>query len=240
MQELESRLIESSGARRIMIATDGVFSMDGYFARLDEICCLASKYGAMVMIDDSHAAGFVGPTGRGTPEHFSVTDQVDVTTGTLGKALGGASGGYTSGRQEIIDLLRQRSRPCLFSNSVAPVIVAASLKAIHLIEEGGHLRTRLRNNTTMFRSRMTAAGFDVLPGEHPIAPVMYGDARAAIDASAQLLEDGIYAIPFSYPVVPKGRARIRIQPAAHTTLDIEHAIAAFERTSARKGDAVSG
>ena len=231
MDELEQRLREADGARRILIATDGVFSMDGYQARLDAICELADRYGALVMVDDSHAVGFVGSTGRGTPELHGVADRVDIVTGTLGKALGGASGGYTSGRAEIVSLLRQRSRPYLFSNSVAPPIVAASLAVLDLLETGDELRARLRANTALFRSAMTAAGFDILPGEHPIVPVMYGDAQAAVAAAQRMHEQGVYVVPFSYPVVPRGEARIRTQvSAAHTTDDIERAVAAFTAT----------
>jgi glycine C-acetyltransferase len=228
LDELEARLKEAKDARRILIATDGVFSMDGYLARLDAICDLAGTYGALVMVDDSHAVGFVGPTGRGTPEHFGVTDRVDVITGTLGKALGGATGGYTSGRKQIVELLRQRSRPYLFSNSVAPPVVAASLKVLDLLEDGGELRERLRDNTSRFRSAMTDTGFDVLPGEHPIVPVMYGDANAAAGAAERLLELGLYVIAFSYPVVPHGKARIRTQlSAAHSSADIDFAVECF-------------
>jgi glycine C-acetyltransferase len=231
LDELESRLQEAAGARRILIATDGVFSMDGYLARLDAICGLADRYGALVMVDDSHAVGFVGPTGRGTPEHYGVVDRVDIVTGTLGKALGGATGGYTSGRREIIDLLRQRSRPYLFSNSVAPPVVAASLKVLDLLEDGGALRDRLHRNTSRFRRAMTEAGFDVLPGEHPIVPVMYGDANTAVAAADRLLELGLYVIAFSYPVVPHGKARIRTQlSAAHTDEDIDFAVDCFRAT----------
>jgi glycine C-acetyltransferase len=229
LEELEARLKEAEGARRILIATDGVFSMDGYFAPLDAICDLAKKYGALVMVDDSHAVGFVGPTGRGTPEHYGVTDRVDVITGTLGKALGGATGGYTSGRKEIIELLRQRSRPYLFSNSVAPPVVAASLKVLDLLQDGGELRDRLRDNTTRFRGAMTGAGFDVLAGEHPIVPIMYGEASAAVTAAERLLELGLYVTAFSYPVVPHGKARIRTQlSAAHTTEDVDFAVECFK------------
>ncbi|HEY1775023.1 MAG TPA: glycine C-acetyltransferase [Solirubrobacteraceae bacterium] len=231
LSELEAHLREAAGARRVLIATDGVFSMDGYLARLDGICDLAERHGALVMVDDSHAVGFVGPTGRGTPEHYGVTDRIDVITGTLGKALGGATGGYTSGRKEIIELLRQRSRPYLFSNSVAPPVVAASLKVLDLLEHGGALRDRLRDNTTRFRTAMTDAGFDVLPGEHPIVPVMYGEANAAVGAADQLLDLGLYVIAFSYPVVPHGKARIRTQlSAAHTTEDIDFAVDCFKTT----------
>jgi glycine C-acetyltransferase len=242
MDELEARLEEAKGARRTLIATDGVFSMDGYLARLDAICDLAYRYGALVMVDDSHAVGFVGPTGRGTPEHWGVTDRVDVITGTLGKALGGATGGYTSGRKEIIELLRQRSRPYLFSNSVAPPVVAASLTVLDLLEQGGELRDRLRANTTRFRSAMTHVGFDVLPGEHPIVPVMYGDAGAAAAAADRLLELGLYVIAFSYPVVPHGKARIRTQlSAAHTTEDVDFAVECFKTTRSQpNGHAASG
>jgi glycine C-acetyltransferase len=229
MDELEARLKEASGARRRLIATDGVFSMDGYVAKLDAICDLAERYDAMVMVDDSHAVGFVGEHGRGTPELHGVTERVDIVTGTLGKALGGASGGYTAARREIVDLLRQRSRPYLFSNSVAPPIVAASLKVLEMLESGGELRARLRENTALFRGRMTELGFDVLPGDHPIVPVMYGDASAAGAAAEAMLERGVYVVAFSYPVVPQGQARIRTQmSAAHSRADIERAIAAFE------------
>jgi glycine C-acetyltransferase len=229
LDELEACLKEAAGARRTLIATDGVFSMDGYLARLDGICDLAEQYGALVMVDDSHAVGFVGPTGRGTPEHWGVVDRVDVITGTLGKALGGATGGYTSGRKEIVELLRQRSRPYLFSNSVAPPVVAASLQVLDLLEQGGELRERLRANTTRFRSAMTDAGFDVLPGEHPIVPIMYGDANAAGAAAERLLQLGLYVIAFSYPVVPDGKARIRTQlSAAHTTEDVDFAVDCFK------------
>ena len=203
--------------------------MDGYVAKLDEICDLAERYDAMVMVDDSHAVGFVGEGGRGTPELKGVMDRVDIITGTLGKALGGASGGYTSGRAEIVELLRQRSRPYLFSNTLAPPIVAASLKVLEMLESGGELRARLRENTARFRSRMTELGFDVLPGDHPIAPIMYGDAVLAGQTADAMLERGIYVIAFSFPVVPRGQARIRTQmSAAHSTEDIDRAIAAFE------------
>ncbi len=228
MVDLERQLKEAAGARYRLIATDGVFSMDGYLAPLDEICALAEKYDALVMVDDSHAVGFVGPTGRGTPEMFGVTDQVDVVTGTLGKALGGASGGYTSGRAEIVELLRQRSRPYLFSNSLAPSITATALAALDLLDSSGELLTRLRDNTALFRSKMTDAGFDLLPGEHPIIPVMIGDAAKAGRMADLLLAEGIYVIGFSYPVVPHGKARIRTQmSAAHSAEDVERAVAAF-------------
>jgi len=228
MAGLEAQLQASAQARRRLIATDGVFSMDGYVAPLADICELADRYDAMVMVDDSHAVGFVGATGRGTPELHGVTDRVDILTGTLGKALGGASGGYTSGRQEIIDLLRQRSRPYLFSNSVAPAVVGASLKVLDLLEGGSDLRARLRENTAWFRQEMTALGFDVLPGDHPIVPVMIGDAARATRLADLLLAKGVYVIGFSYPVVPAGKARIRTQlSAAHTSADLQTAAAAF-------------
>lgn len=228
MQDLEQQLQAASGARRKLIATDGVFSMDGYVAPLKEICDLAERYNAMVMVDDSHAVGFVGPTGRGTPELHGVTERVDIITGTLGKALGGASGGYTSGRAEIIALLRQRSRPYLFSNTIAPPIVAASLKVLDLLTTSDDLRARLRTNTQLFRERMAQAGFDILPGDHPIVPVMMGDAHRASALADRLLEKGIYVIAFSYPVVPQGKARIRTQvSAAHTESDLLRAADAF-------------
>jgi len=211
-----------------LIATDGVISLDGYVAPLSEICELAERYDAMVMVDDSHAVGIVGARGRGTPELHDVTDRVDIVTGTLGKALGGASGGYTSGRQEIIDLLRQRSRPYLFSDSVAPAVAGASLAVLDLLEGGDDLRARLRKNTAWFRTQMTELGFDVLPGDHPIVPVMIGDAARASRMADVLLGKGIYVIGFSYPVVPVGKARIRTQlSAAHTREDLTVAVAAF-------------
>jgi glycine C-acetyltransferase len=228
MADLEEQLRAAQGARRRLIATDGVFSMDGYLAPLGEICALAERYQAMVMVDDSHAVGFVGERGRGTPELHGVTDRVDVVTGTLGKALGGASGGYTSGRQEIIDLLRQRSRPYLFSNSVSPAVVGASLKVLDLLDSSDYLRARLHENTAWFRQRMTDLGFDILPGDHPIVPVMIGDAARASRMADLLLQKGIYVIGFSYPVVPVGKARIRTQvSAAHTRADLESAANAF-------------
>lgn len=232
MADLEAQLQAAAGARRRLIATDGVFSMDGYVAPLDGICDLAERYDAMVMVDDSHAVGVVGPRGRGTPELHGVTDRVDIVTGTLGKALGGASGGYTSGRKEIIDLLRQRSRPYLFSNTVAPAVAGASLKVLDLLEGGDDLRARLRDNTAWFRTRMTEAGFEVLPGDHPIVPVMIGDAARATRMADAILAKGVYVIGFSYPVVPVGKARIRTQvSAAHTREDLQAAVAAF--TAAR-------
>jgi len=228
MADLEAQLKDAADARYRLIATDGVFSMDGYVAPLDEICDLAERYDALVMVDDSHAVGFVGDHGGGTPELFGVRDRVDVVTGTLGKALGGASGGYVSGRAEIVELLRQRSRPYLFSNSLAPAVTAASLKALELIGSSSELRDRLRANTALFRTSMTQAGFDVLPGDHPIAPVMIGDAAEAGRLADKLLEKGIYVIGFSYPVVPHGKARIRTQlSAAHSTEDVERAVQSF-------------
>src|ERR1022692_2319813 len=228
MADLETQLKASADARRRLIATDGVFSMDGYVAPLREICDLADRYDAMVMVDDSHAVGFVGPTGRGTPELHGVTDRVDIVTGTLGKALGGASGGFTGGRQEIVDLLRQRSRPYLFSNSVSPAVVGASLKVLELLDSSDDLRATLRANTASFRERMTGLGFDVLPGDHPIVPVMIGDAARASRLADLLLGKGVYVIGFSYPVVPVGKARIRTQvSAAHTRDELELAAAAF-------------
>ena len=228
MADLEAQLKACAGARRRLIATDGVFSMDGYITPLREICDLADRYGAMVMVDDSHAVGFVGARGRGTPELHGVSDRVDILTGTLGKALGGASGGYTSGRREIIDLLRQRSRPYLFSNSVAPAVVGASLKVLDLLEGRDDLRARLRENTAWFRERMTGLGFDILPGDHPIVPVMIGDAARATQMADRLLDKGVYVIGFSYPVVPVGKARIRTQvSAAHSREDLQAAVTAF-------------
>lgn len=228
LADLEKQLKEASGARRRLIVTDGVFSMDGYVAPLQEICDLADRYDAMVMVDDSHAVGFVGPGGRGTPELHGVMDRVDIITGTLGKALGGASGGYVAARAEIVALLRQRSRPYLFSNSLAPVIAAASLKVIDLLESAGDLRDQLNANTALFRSRMTEEGFEILPGDHAIAPVMIGDAAKAARLAELLLERGVYVIGFSYPVVPQGAARIRVQlSAAHSTADVNRAVDAF-------------
>jgi glycine C-acetyltransferase len=228
MADLEQQLQAASGARRRLICTDGVFSMDGYVAPLKDICDLADRYNAMVMVDDSHAVGFIGPTGRGTPEFHHVQERVDIITGTLGKALGGASGGYTSARHEIIELLRQRSRPYLFSNTVAPAIVAASLKALDLLTQSDDLRARLRSNTKLFRERMTELGFDILPGDHPIVPVMLGDAHRATQLADRLLQKGVYVIAFSYPVVPEGKARIRTQvSAAHTESDLLNAATAF-------------
>ena len=233
LADLEQQLKDASDARRKLIVTDGVFSMDGYVAPLREICDLADRYGAMVMVDDSHAVGFVGPRGRGTPELHGVTDRVDIITGTLGKALGGASGGYVAARAEIVALLRQRSRPYLFSNSLAPVIAAASIKVLDLLEDetsgrGAALRAQLTANTALFRARMAEEGFEILPGDHPISPVMVGDAEQAGRIAELLLEHGVYAVGFSYPVVPHGKARIRVQlSASHSTEDVEQAVAAF-------------
>jgi glycine C-acetyltransferase len=228
MDELETRLEEAADARYRLIATDGVFSMDGYLAQLDRVCDLADQYDALVMVDDSHGVGVVGPGGRGTHDHHDVLDRVDVLTGTLGKAIGGASGGYVSGRREIVELLRQRARPYLFSNSLAPPVVGASLRALDLLEASDELRARLRKNTAHFRARMVELGFDVLPGEHPIVPVMVGDEVAAARLSAKLVELGVYAVSFSYPVVPRGTARIRTQiSAAHATADLDFAVECF-------------
>ena len=219
---------EAAGANTRMIATDGVFSMDGDYAKLDQICDLAEKYEALVMVDDSHATGFVGPTGRGTPELCGVQERVDVITSTLGKALGGASGGFTTGRLQIIELLRQRSRPFLFSNSVAPPIVSAALKTIDLLESSGDARETLAENTAYFRAEIAQAGFTIKPGTHPIVPIMLGDAKLAQQMAARLLEEGVYAVGFFYPVVPKGQARIRVQiSAAHSRADLEFALEKF-------------
>ena len=228
MAELRSRLEEAAGARRTLIVTDGVFSMDGYYAPLDEICDLAEEFGAMVMVDDSHAVGFVGHSGAGTPELFGVQDRVDIISGTLGKALGGASGGYIAARAEIVDLLRQRSRPYLFSNALAPSVVAGSLAALDLVEGAGELRAQLERNSARFRAGMTEAGFDLLPGEHAIIAVMFGDARRAAEIAAAMLDEGVYVTAFSFPVVPRGEARIRVQlSAAHSDADVDRAVAAF-------------
>lgn len=236
MNELEARLQEAGGCRVKLIATDGVFSMDGVIARLDAICDLADRHGALVMVDDSHATGFIGAKGRGTHELRGVMDRVDILTGTLGKALGGASGGYTSGRKDIIDWLRQRSRPYLFSNSIPPFIAAATLRVIDLLEADEQLKSRLRDNTAYFRARMSAAGFDLVPGEHPIIPVMLGDARLASEFAQRLLAHGVYVIGFSFPVVPHGKARIRTQmSAAHTREQLDKAVTAFRTVGAELG-----
>ncbi len=226
--ELEARLVEARDARVRLIATDGVFSMDGVVARLEEICELADRHGALVMVDDSHATGFVGRGGRGTPEYRNVMGRVDILTGTFGKALGGAAGGYTAARREIVAWLRQRSRPYLFSNSIPPVIAATTLRVLDLVESSDGLREQLRRNTRHFRERMTAAGFHLVPGEHPIAPVMIGDAALAATFAERLLERGVYVIGFSYPVVPMGKARIRTQMCAgHTLEQLDRAVGAF-------------
>ncbi|MFL4478518.1 glycine C-acetyltransferase [Paeniglutamicibacter sp. ORCA_105] len=234
MADLETQLQaaaamnDGKGARRTIIVTDGVFSMDGYLAPLAEICDLADKYGALVMVDDSHAVGFMGATGAGTPEHAGVSDRVDIYTGTFGKALGGASGGYVSGRGEIVAMLRQKARPYLFSNSLAPAIVAATLKALELVEGSAELREKLFANAALFRRRMTEEGFDLLEGEHAIIPVMFGDAVKAAEVAGKMLEHGVFVTAFSFPVVPKGAARIRVQlSAAHSAEDIEACVQAF-------------
>jgi glycine C-acetyltransferase len=230
MSDLEARLVESAGARHRLIATDGVFSMDGYVAPLDDIVTLAERHDALVMVDDSHAVGFVGPTGAGTPELFGVQDRVDIVTGTLGKALGGASGGYTAAHGEIVEMLRQRSRPYLFSNSVPPSIAAAGLATLDLLTTSGDLLHQLRDNTAYFRAEMGARGFEIPESDHPIVPVMIGDAAEAAAMADRLLADGIYVRAFSFPVVPRGKARIRTQiSAAHSRDDLDRAIAAFER-----------
>jgi glycine C-acetyltransferase len=236
MGELRDRLAEAKDARYRLIATDGVFSMDGHLANLPAICELADEFDALVMVDDSHAVGFVGPRGRGTHEHHDVMDRIDILTGTLGKALGGASGGYTSGRRELVDWLRQRSRTYLFSNTVAPPVAAGAVEAIAMLEASTELRDRLEANTRFFRAEMESRGFAILPGEHPIVPVMLGDAALAARMADSMLEEGVYVIGFSYPVVPQGKARIRTQvSAAHSRADLERAIAAFEVARARSG-----
>ncbi len=236
MADLEDKLQEAQSARFRLIATDGVFSMDGYIANLPAICDLAEKYRALVMVDDSHAVGFMGTRGRGTHEYHDVIDRIDIITGTLGKALGGASGGYTAGRREIIELLRQRSRPYLFSNSVAPPIVAASIRAIELLSESTELRDRLEANTRFFRESLAGVGFEILPGEHPIIPIMLGEATLATRMADALLQQGIYVIGFSFPVVPRGKARIRVQvSAAHTRDDLEFALDKFRQVKAELG-----
>ncbi len=236
MADLADKLREAASARFRVIATDGVFSMDGIIAKLDDTCDLADQHDALVMVDDSHAVGFMGRRGRGTPEHRGVMDRVDIITGTLGKALGGASGGYTSGRKQIIQMLRQRSRPYLFSNTVAPPIVGASLKALELIGASTELRDRLEQNTKFFRDAISQFGLNIVPGEHPIVPIMLGDAALAAKMAEALLERGIYVIGFSYPVVPKGKARIRVQlSAAHSREDLEFAVAQFEAVTRELG-----
>ena len=230
MQSLENCLEQAATTKFRMIATDGVFSMDGEYAKLDRICDLAEKHGALVMVDDSHATGFVGPRGRGTPELFGVQDRVDVLTSTLGKALGGASGGFTTGRRNIVELLRQRSRPYLFSNSVAPPIVAAALKTLALLKDSRSAKDQLDSNTRFFRGRIAKAGFTIKAGTHPIVPIMLGDAKLAQEMAARLLKEGVYAVGFFYPVVPKGQARIRVQiSAAHSREDLEFAVQKFTK-----------
>jgi glycine C-acetyltransferase len=228
MYDLEAKLKEASSCRVRLIATDGVFSMDGDLAKLDEIVALAERYDAAVVVDDSHATGVLGKGGRGTPDHFGVADRIDLVTSTLGKALGGAAGGFTSGRAEVVDLLRQRSRPYLFSNALPPVITSAALQALKLVAQGEALRAALRENTAFFRSQLTALGFTLISGDHPIIPIMLGEARLATQMADRLLREGIYVVGFSYPVVPKGQARIRVQiSAAHTRAQLERAVQAF-------------
>jgi glycine C-acetyltransferase len=228
MTDLESQLVAAAGARQRVIVSDGVFSMDGYLAPLADICDLAERHNALVMVDDSHAVGFVGEHGRGTPELAGVLDRVDILTGTFGKALGGASGGYVSARAEIVALLRQRSRPYLFSNTVAPAVVAGTMAALELVAASGDGRSALRRNAELFRRRMTEEGFDLLDGEHPIIPVMFGDAALAAKVADAMLAEGVYVIAFSYPVVPQGKARIRVQlSAAHSEADVEACVQAF-------------
>ena len=236
MDDLEAQLKAASGARHRIIVTDGAFSMDGSVAPLDKICDLADKYEALVMIDESHCSGFIGKTGRGTHELFNVIDRVDIITGTLGKALGGASGGFTSGRKEIIDMLRQRSRPYLFSNTLAPAIAGASVAVLDMLSETTELRDKLEANTKYFREKMTEAGFDIKPGFHPIVPVMLYDAKLAQEFAAKMLEEGIYVIGFYYPVVPQEKARIRVQiSAGHDTAHLDKAIAAFSKVGKELG-----
>ncbi|MGN7249803.1 glycine C-acetyltransferase [Arthrobacter sp. SAFR-014] len=228
MADLEAKLVEAKDARRKIIVTDGVFSMDGYLAPLEAICDLAEKHDALVMVDDSHAVGFMGPTGAGTPEHAGVSHRVDIFTGTFGKALGGASGGYVSGRAEVVAMLRQKARPYLFSNSLAPAIVAATIKALKLVQTSGELRATLFRNAELFRRRMTEEGFELLDGEHAIVPVMFGDAVLAAQVADQMLQHGVYVTAFSFPVVPRGAARIRVQlSAAHSADDVETCVQAF-------------
>jgi glycine C-acetyltransferase len=236
MADLEKQLQEAQGARRRLIVTDGSFSMDGTIAQLDKICDLADQYNAMVMVDECHSTGFLGKTGRGVHEYHGVMDRVDIITGTLGKALGGASGGFTAARKEIVDMLRQRSRPYLFSNTVAPSIVGASIKVLELLSESTELRDKLEDNTKYFREKMTAAGFDIIPGEHPIVPIMLYDAVLSQKMAEQLLDEGIYVIGFYYPVVPKDKARIRVQlSAGHEREHLDKAIAAFTKVGKSLG-----
>jgi glycine C-acetyltransferase len=231
MADLDAKLVEAKDARRKIIVTDGVFSMDGYLAPLEAICDLAEKHDALVMVDDSHAVGFMGATGAGTPEHAGVSDRVDIFTGTFGKALGGASGGYVSGRSEVVAMLRQKARPYLFSNSLAPAIVAATIKALELVQTSGELREKLFRNAELFRRRMTEEGFDLLDGEHAIVPVMFGDAVLAAKVADQMLQHGVYVTAFSFPVVPRGAARIRVQlSAAHSADDVETCVQGFVKS----------
>ena len=237
MADLEDKLKEAAGARDRVIVTDGVFSMDGYLAPLREICDLAEHYDALVLVDDSHATGFMGPGGRGTPALLGVADRVDIVTSTFGKALGGASGGFVSGPREVVEVLRQKARPYLFSNTIAPAVVAGTLAALDIVEGSDELRERLVANAAHFRERMTAEGFELLPGEHPIVPVMFGDAALAGRIAERMLADGVYVVAFSFPVVPRGEARIRVQlSAAHSRADVERAVEAFVR--ARDAEAV--
>lgn len=241
MDDLAQQLENASSARLRLIATDGVFSMDGYYAQLDTICALADEHGALVMVDDSHAVGFVGDAGRGTPEYFDVVDRVDIVTGTLGKALGGAAGGYVSGKAEIVDLLRQRSRPYLFSNSVPPALVAGALKALELIGRSSERRDRLKANARRFREGIAEIGLDILPGEHPIVPIMLGDAESAVGMAELLLSKGVYVVGFTYPVVPEGAARIRAQVSAlHSEEDLTFAIAMLREAREELASASSG
>jgi glycine C-acetyltransferase len=236
MRELEQHLQATQDCRSRLIATDGVFSMDGYVAKLPAICDLAEKYRAMVMVDDSHATGFFGPTGRGTPEFHGVQHRIDILTSTLGKALGGAAGGFTTGRKEIVDLLRNRSRPYLFSNTLAPAIAGATIACLDLLSASTGLRDKLAANTKFFRAAMTAAGFAIVPGEHPICPIMLGDAKLAVEMARRMLDEGVYVIGFSFPVVPKDKARIRVQiSAAHDRPQLEAAVAAFQRVGRQLG-----
>lgn len=236
MRELETRLKEAATARLRLIATDGVFSMDGDLAKLDRIVELADRYDAVVMVDDSHATGVLGPKGRGTPAHLGVADRVDIVTSTLGKTLGGAAGGFTSGRAEIVEVLRQRSRPYLFSNALPPVITAAAYQAVKLVAQGDALRARLRDNAAFFRAQLTGLGYTLVPGEHPIIPIMLSDATLATNLADRLLQEGVYVVGFSYPVVPKGQARIRVQmSAAHTRPQLERAVTAFAKVGRELG-----
>ena len=237
MADLENQLIAAKeGSRRVLIVTDGTFSMDGTIAQLDKLCDLADKYGAMVMVDECHSSGFIGKTGRGTHEYRNVMGRIDIITGTYGKALGGASGGFTAARKEIVEILRQRSRPYLFSNTLAPSIVGASIKVLDLLTSSTALRDKLEVNTTFFRTEMTRAGFDILPGEHPIVPIMLYDAKLAQEFASKLLEEGIYVIGFFYPVVPKGKARIRVQiSAGHEMEHLKTAVTAFTKVGKALG-----